>query len=272
MKKRIVLCADDYGQEQEISEGIYSLLEWGVLSATSCLVTSSYWFEHATWLKRFESWIDIGLHFNLTEGKPLSQEFYDAYGTAFFSLKDMLLRSTLRQLNPQVIAAEFTAQLDAFVAATGKLPDFIDGHQHVHQFPIVREAILRVYKERQLTAYMRLVDPPISDLAIKNLMIKLSGGYRMRQLYTAAQIPHNPSFAGIYDFKQAINYPIFFRQFMEKIGDNGIIMCHPAGSISKDSIGLARQKEYKYFNSSDFERDCLHAQVTIGTLARPFKV
>lgn len=262
MKKSIVLCADDYGQEIEISNGIYFLLEIGILSATSCLVTSRYWPEQGSRLRRFQSFVDIGLHFNLTEGKPISKEYCDTYGKEFFSLKELLLRASLRQLKPSVISAEFKAQLESFNTILNKHPDFIDGHQHIHQFPIIREALLSTYKDMGLTSYMRLVNPPITG-GVKDLTIKLSGGYKMHKLYTEAQIEHNPSFGGIYNFNKADNYPHYFRNFLQKIGQNGIIMCHPANAKSRDPIGVAREKEYKYLLSHEFQRDCAYNQVDI---------
>ena len=39
------------------------------------------------------------------------------------------------------IADEFRRQIDAFAAAMGREPDFLDGHQHVHAFPGVRHAL-----------------------------------------------------------------------------------------------------------------------------------
>src|SRR5580693_851904 len=115
--KYIILCADDYGQTCAISQAIIDLLKSRRLTAISCMVTSSGWPLHAPWLIPYKNQVDIGLHFNLTEGKgPLSL---------------LLLKSHLRQLHKHTIRAELNTQLDQFISAMGVLPDFIDGHQHV---------------------------------------------------------------------------------------------------------------------------------------------
>src|SRR5436190_22116683 len=103
MKKNIVLCADDYGQAPAISKGIISLLEKGRLSAVSCMVNMPGRPEAALWLQPFADQADMGLHFNLTEGKPLSQSFKNAYGDGLIPLNTLLRKAFLRQLDQTVI-------------------------------------------------------------------------------------------------------------------------------------------------------------------------
>ena len=51
---------------------------------------------------------------------------------------------------------EVRAQFEAFADAFGRPPDFVDGHQHVHLFPQVREAVLET---RELDRAERLGAP-----------------------------------------------------------------------------------------------------------------
>jgi chitin disaccharide deacetylase len=102
--KKITLCADDYGQNQSISQAIIALFEKNRLSATSCLTSSLFWPEHAKWLQPFANQVDIGLHFNLTEGKPLSHDMLSAHG--FLPLSQLILKAYARRLNREAIEAE----------------------------------------------------------------------------------------------------------------------------------------------------------------------
>lgn len=275
MTKRIVLCADDYGQALPISQGILNLIKQQRLSATSCLVTSPHWVEHAKWLIPYQNQIDIGLHFNLTEGIPLSDEYKSLYGQSFFSLPQILRKSVTRSLDQAIIERECEAQLDHFEAALGRLPAYIDGHQHVHQFPVIRDALVRVYEKRLKGqgVYIRLVNEPIElrDLFfdIKKIVIYLSGTRAFKQLLERHQIPHNSSFAGIYAFSKAETYPEQFPQFLTQIKDRGLIMCHPglASTDPHDVIGAARAQEYAYFSSDQFITDCHHQAVKIARFA-----
>jgi len=259
MTKRIVLCADDYGQALAISQGILQLIQQKRLSATGCMVNTIAWPECAQWLVPFYQQVDIGLHFNLTHGTALSS------GAAFPSLSQLLRQSFLRQLNQAAIEAECHAQIDQFQAATGFLPDFIDGHQHVHQFPVIRDAVIAVHQQRLPKAYMRYVYEPLNG-NFKKMMIRATGTKALERLLIKHNIPHNQSFAGIYDFKQADQYSTFFPDFLRNIQEGGLIMCHPGftSSTEKDEIAKARIAEYQYLSSDKFLADCERYHVEIS--------
>lgn len=271
MTNSIVLCADDYAQTPAISDGILALLANGRLSATSCMVTTPDWQEQASRLKSYLGKADLGLHFNLTHGQALSSVFRQTYGAQFSDLGKLIVRATLRQLKVEVIAAECQAQIQAFKEAMGVLPDFIDGHQHIHQFPIIRDAIVQVYQAYypDKSAYIRVVNPALlaSDMTqnIKKLIIVAMGTNALQKLLLQYRIPHNHSFAGIYAFNQAPHYPTHFRRFLQEIKQDGLIMCHPglATTNQGDPISLSRPLEYAYFASEQFVLDCQAANVVV---------
>lgn len=278
MKRRIVLCADDYGQAPAISHGIIDLVQKGRLSAASCMVNTAFWAEHAGWLAPFKGRIDIGLHFNLTEGSPLSSRFQETNGGKLPALPRMLLNSTLRRLDQAAIEAELDAQLDRFEEMLGCAPDFIDGHQHVHQFPVVRTALLNVYRRRfsgsAARPYIRLVSEAVkfSDIIHepKKMIIFLSGSRALKRLLDENNIKYNHSFAGIYSFDLADRYPAFFRRFLSASGNDGIIMCHPglASSGGPDSIAASRFAEYQYLSSDQFLIDCNKNDTVLGRFGK----
>jgi predicted glycoside hydrolase/deacetylase ChbG (UPF0249 family) len=153
--KKIVLCADDFSLNEYVSLGIIDLIKHKRLSAVSCLVNSSNWTSHAGWLIPFVNHIDIGLHFNLTEGKSISSHTYWHQGT-FPPLKKLLIDGYLRRIPRDAVYHELQAQIDTFRHMMKRDPDFIDGHQHIHQFPLVRDILLKQYfghflSERGLT-------------------------------------------------------------------------------------------------------------------------
>lgn len=273
MTKRIVLCADDYGQAPSVSTGILNLVQQGRLSALSCLVTGSDWEVSACKLLPFKDKVAIGLHFNLTEGAPLSPRFEASYGKVLPPVSRLMLLALLRRLDQKVLEAEMEAQLDQFQAALGCLPDFIDGHQHVHQFPVVRDAVIAVYQRRYpaCSVRLRLAKPilqPIDFIMdIKKTIIRLMGADAFERLLEQNQIPHNKSFSGIYHLKENSDYSKHFNVFLREIGEEGIIMCHPglsAGNGEKeDPIAGARENEYRYFASEQFLEDCHEAGIRL---------
>lgn len=267
--KKIILCADDFGQNEEISTGISTLVAMGRLSAVSCMTNGPAWNATAKWLHPWRDHIDIGLHLNLTEGPAL----YPPASTCFSSLPQLIISSKLRWLSLELITQEFHRQLDAFIGAMGKLPDFVDGHQYIHHLPQVSTALLQVYRQRLAKhgAYIRCVTEPnwLARLrgpgkGKRGLMQMIFTGHFQQQLLTHA-IPHNTSFAGIYPFQHANRYPHFFPQFLTQIQSGGLIVCHPgkSGADKTDPLNASRSEEYAYLQSDQFKHDCAAQQVTL---------
>lgn len=268
MKKRIVLCADDFGQALPISEAILALIRKDRINATSCLVNMPGWEEHAKWLIPFQDHIDIGLHFNLTEGKALSKKYVATYGDYFFSLPVLLRKVLLRNISLEVIEAEYLAQIHKFRSVLGFMPQFVDAHHHVHQFPLIRDAFINIYCEQlPHKPYVRLSNPKLkwSDLMteLKKFVIYNTGTRGFKKQLIQHQIPHNQSFAGIYSFAKYSQYPQLFAEFLREISDLGIIMCHPASISTADTLGNARHAEYCYLASPQFLKDCYQHQAVL---------
>lgn len=253
--KGIVLCADDYGQETSISLAIVDLIKMGRLSATSCIVTSPHWQADGLMLRDLENKIDVGLHFNLTEGEGCD------------SLSTIMRKACLRQLDQASIEAEFERQLHLFESVMGRLPDYIDGHQHVHQFPIIRDAILSCYQKklRDHQVYIRLVDQPLKlkDYVLnpKKMLIQLMGTRAFKKKLKAANVAYNQSFEGVYSLNATINYAEKFTEFLKNVDAGGIIMCHPGlgVSVAQDKIYNVRKNEYEFFKSDLFLQALLSA-------------
>jgi chitin disaccharide deacetylase len=271
--KCIVLCADDYGQAPTISKAILLLIKNARVTATSCLVNTPFWEEHAKWLIPYQHQIDMGLHFNLTEGKALSSHYIKRYGENFFPLPVLLCKALLRKLQQETIEKECQAQIDKFIDAMGVMPQFIDGHHHVHQFPLIRDAFIHVYLKRlrQHQSYVRLIRSKINFhhalKEFKKIIIHLTGSNALKQLLEHYQIPHNQSFAGIYSFRKSQEYRQLFKSFLNAITDHGMIMCHP-GLLSQEANNLSqvRYAEYQYLASQQFLEDCYSHDIIVSRL------
>jgi len=255
--KKIIICADDYGQNTAVSKGILELVQNRRISAVSCLVNYEDFSFYADQIKPFINDIDIGLHFDLT---------------STHNLVSLLIKSKLRLLRRTDIEVEFNHQLNRFIKIIGKTPDFIDGHQHIHQLPIICDAIFNICDKRikdkkpyiRYVNYKKLCSLPTAK--IKNLVIKLAADLNFEQKLIESNIPYNKSFTGIYDFKNSAKYPSLFPQFLAQIESNGILMCHPGmqSNDPEDPIAKHRYNEWKYFSSEQFLADCQKASISIG--------
>ena len=159
-------------------------------------------------------------------------------------------------VNRRQVEAEISAQLDAFMQHVGAPPDFIDGHQHVHQLPFIRGCLWRVYQRffKDNLPYLRVSLPAAAAQTswFKRWVISLSGGLAFRRGCVARGIPFPEEFLGVYDFKADDYRKVFCAQLMA-IKRQGLMMCHPGlADAENDALSQAREKEYHYLLSGRF--------------------
>ena len=262
-ERGIILCADDFGLNSGVSRGILKLVQLDRLSAVSCMVNMTDFNQSAEALSAIKKKIQIGLHFNLTEGYLLSER-----DRPCFSLNELLIKSHLGLINPSLIAKEFNAQLDHFIFMMGRMPDFIDGHQHVHQFPKIRQVILSLYEERLRAheVYIRSTYPAVTlpQFNLKGNILAVTGGKKLQAELKKLTISHNPFFSGVYDFSDNSDYRFLFRQWLALLPADALIMCHPGEqSTDSDPIAHTREAELNYFLSDEFLKDCREFRILL---------
>ena len=244
--KKIALCADDFALHPAVDAAVVALAQRGRLTATSCMTTAPRWPEAAQLLPPLRPVLQVGLHFNLTEG----------HGHSAPSLGQILLRAYTGQLRPELMAQALHYQLDAFEQQLGTAPDFIDGHQHVHQLPGVRTALLQVLHQRYgaQPPWVRSTMPAQLGLN-KATALAVLGGWQLKRQLVRAGLHHHRAFAGVYSFDAATPaaYGLRMGQWLEQASDGTLLMCHPATvPVPDDAIGLQRAVEYAYLASPEF--------------------
>jgi predicted glycoside hydrolase/deacetylase ChbG (UPF0249 family) len=274
--RRIWLCADDYGISPGVNRGIRELIERGRLNATSVMtVGTSIGREEVRALQAAAAnspGCAIGLHVTLTAPfRPLTMHFRPVDGGMFLAFPKLLRAGLLRRLDPEIIRAELMVQLAAFSDLFGRAPDFVDGHQHAQLFPQVRTAFLAAVKEAAPKAWVRQGGrhlPLARRLGAPKALVLdiLSAQFRRRA--ARAGIGFNTAFAGAYDFTQAPDFGALMRQFLDRLPENGLIMCHPGFVddilVSLDPLTTQREHEYAYLAGEDFPRLLAANKVTLG--------
>lgn len=249
--RSIILCADDYALHPLVDEAVLRLAEAGRLSATSCMSTAPGWRAAAGQLKPLRPRLQLGLHFNLTEG----------HGGAYpaHSLGQVLAAAYLRRLAPAQLQDAWRAQLDAFEDAIGSRPDYIDGHQHVHQLPGVRAALLAELRRRYGDGTLPWVRSTVPAGKLwrdpKAAVIALLGGWSAARLLRRAGVAMNRGFGGVYGFDAPSPeaYGAHMQRWLAQVRDGSLIMCHPAaGVMPDDAIGRQRPVEFAYLMSAAF--------------------
>jgi predicted glycoside hydrolase/deacetylase ChbG (UPF0249 family) len=170
----------------------------------------------------------------------------------------MMRLAMTRRLIDEPLVIEIATQVRAFLETFGRLPDFLDGHQHVQLLPQVRNAFLKVASETAPNAWVRQcgrarTGRPLHDS--KSLVLDvLSLGFKSQAARHG--LSTNPAFAGAYGFTAKARFSRIFPRFLKGLPDGGLIMCHP-GFVddelkSLDSLTALREHEFAFFNSDAY--------------------
>lgn len=160
--------ADDFGLAPAISQGIRRAAELERLSEVSVVVTG-----HLDQTPR-ESWqlpprVTVGLHFNLTEGRPRSKPGQIPHlvnrAGEFYPWPVLLARLAIGRIPSEEIEIELAAQIDAFAQLFGVPPTHLDSHHHIHLAPKIWPVIDKILTVRTMTvrAASRLQFGPTFD-------------------------------------------------------------------------------------------------------------
>ncbi len=149
--RRIVINADDFGLSHGINEGILAAMEKGIVGSSSLMVNFPDSLQALQLAK--EGNLSIGWHVNLSLGRPASDPAdipsLVRKDGMFHSVRQLLLRCLLRRVRAEDIRRELDAQWRCFEAA-GLRPEHIDGHQHCHIFPVIRDEVRSLVKEHHI--------------------------------------------------------------------------------------------------------------------------
>lgn len=277
--KTIALCADDYGLSMGVSSGILEALEAGRLSAVSVLTNGPRWPATGRELARRPFDADIGLHFNLTLGRPLSKMPKFAPEGVFPSVSDVIRAAVRNRLPMEEIRAEIDRQLDRFYSVMGRAPDHLDGHQHVHVLPGVRTALLDALESRGLVGkiWLRDAGDHLRRIIIrgadfkKALAVRAIGrGFRREAMRRGFAL--NDGFAGFSDFDPEGDYAARFKTYLRAPGARHLVMCHP-GHVdedlrSQDPVTVTREQELAFLLSPRFDEAMRTSGAKLGRLSR----
>ena len=123
-----------------VSRGILELAQARRISATSAIVTLDRWAQDGPLLRSVRDRIAIGLHLNLTVGRPLGPMPRLAPDGVLPSIGTLVKAAVSGRLDKAEIEAEVLRQIDRFIAVAGFAPDHVAGHQHVQVLPALRGA------------------------------------------------------------------------------------------------------------------------------------
>ncbi|HEY4214429.1 MAG TPA: ChbG/HpnK family deacetylase [Steroidobacteraceae bacterium] len=252
--KSLVVCADDFGIHASVSNAIVRLIDARRISATSILVLGEDSERSAPYLAERRAACSVGLHFSLTEASGWR---------TWVPLPVLLASASLRLLSPGAVRERITRQLDRFEELFGTPPDFLDGHEHVHQFPSIREIVLDRVCERYGTAVAVRSTQSAVARGAKAALLGALGGKVLTRTAGERGLTVNADFAGAYSFERVGQYRARIQGWLETLGSGGLLMCHPGSDPQADSISMARFEEYSYLRSREWPEDLATHEVSL---------
>ena len=240
----LIATADDYGIAPATNTTIRLLIEEGHLSGTSCMTVFPEWSDAGAAIRSAPAM--LGVHLTLTDQPRLTGGTSGSFGA--------LARSAwLGRLDTSAVEAELHAQVDAFEEAIGRPPDFLDGHQHVHQLPQIRDIVLRLASRLAPDGWVRTCHESWSAIRARPHRVRStlfrSAGTALHHACRARNIPTNHGFTGIYDFVG----PFDARPYLQRVTPRTAFMVHP-GSVDetlrrRDGLTDQREAEASYLFS-----------------------
>jgi hopanoid biosynthesis associated protein HpnK len=147
LMKKLIITADDFGLTEGVSRAIIEGHKRGIVTSTSLLANGEA-FDAAVRMARDAPGLSIGVHLNLSEGRPVSpSENVRSLTTrdgAFLGAPGRLARRIMTgRVSRRELETELRAQVQK-VQAAGIKPTHLDGHKHVQALPPVFKAMIQV--------------------------------------------------------------------------------------------------------------------------------
>ena len=259
----ICVVLDDFGLDTGVNFAAHRLADLGRLQAVGALVGAPAWRRGTGLLRRLDAeGLDIGLHLDLTEAPLLRMSRRP--------LSSLVALAYSNRLDRHVLQYEIDAQLDAFETELGHPPAFVDGHQHVHQLPVVRDALNAELTERYGSALPWLRSTRGPGRSLKARVIGALGARGLEALARKAGAPQNRRLLGVYDFRGgAARYRQLLASWLDEAQDGDLLMCHAGLPVSQaDPLHDARQAEYAVLADPSFERMIESRRITLRPMSR----
>lgn len=135
MTRFLIVNADDYGRSPEVSSGIRQAHQEGIVTTTTILMNLPGAIDDLNLAHQETPELGIGLHLNLTLGKPLHREMQASKLVGgdgnFHPVQQWFLDPERAPID--LIEMEWRTQMDA-LASTGVKIDHLDSHHHIATF------------------------------------------------------------------------------------------------------------------------------------------
>ena len=147
MKKQMIINADDFGLCSGVNDAIYKANSEGVLTSATLMANMPAALEAVKMAGQLGR-LGVGVHLNLLEGKPVSQDkkvgvLLNKAGEFKFSPGKLALRAMICPLCRKAMEIELAAQIQ-WLIDNGIKPTHLDSHKHFHCFGAIYKIVCRL--------------------------------------------------------------------------------------------------------------------------------
>jgi predicted glycoside hydrolase/deacetylase ChbG (UPF0249 family) len=267
---RLIITADDYGLCDSVNEAIEECLSAGSVRAT-CVMANMPAYRAAESLRRTFPQCSLGIHWNVTQGKPvLSCERVPSLvngNGSFCELSELRRRWLSRRVKLNELQAELRAQFDRLVEIMGP-PDFWNTHHNSHVFPGLFQTFANLGRELKIPAmrcHCRITIPQgVSEIRyhlthpqywLKGQVIVWWSSQAER---SGTLMPDARIYTPGYRQSDVMVKEVISRLHWSRIKTAVEIVIHPATAIDRDLFGSmteSRLLEYRTFRNPAFAED-----------------
>jgi len=232
----LIVNADDLGLSKSVNEAILFCYKKGYINSSSIITNTPFFDETVQLVHDNAVIINLGVHINFAENKPLTNFKYEEYLNDNGEWNWEQTKKYSNSLNTEIKNAfltELYAQVDKALSANLKLTH-IDSHYHLHILPCFYDLFIKAAKKYNVK--LRLAQLSHEQNVVKYL-------YR---LYINSKIKlNNHNYSSKFE-----NLGEFLKTFPDNKYQNIELMVHPQFDESSnltdsvDSIGFKEWIEY----------------------------
>lgn len=151
---KLIITADDYGMSQSVNDSIIEGIRKKTITSTNVMMNMDFLYDKdIERLKSLKDIASVGLHWNITAGKPLSnpkdiQSLVNKEGL-FYSQEELFVKLKQGSIKKEHVRQELIKQYKKYESIFGK-PDYWNSHQNMHLNKHLFLLFLKVAKECEI--------------------------------------------------------------------------------------------------------------------------
>lgn len=146
----LIVNADDFGLTPGVNRAIIECHTRGIVTSAT-LMANMLGFDDAVELAKKNPSLGVGLHFNITQGRPVAEpsrirSLLNSHGEFLGTSTRLAQRAMIGRLGKEEVAIELRAQIER-ILSRGLHLTHVDSHKHAHALPQIFEVVVETINQ-----------------------------------------------------------------------------------------------------------------------------